>query len=207
MSRFIVWITSTRLWGWFLLKIVPYLRLSMYYTKIRGWKYYRGYQKLEKGHVILTIDKKKLSSFIIGGKFSHAALCVDKGSEFEIAEMTQRHFTKSNFFDICKESDHVVIGKIKSWDPDYINAVVEKCLSFEQAKYDVRFSMDPTNELGIPQLACSELIYHSDFERRSEFNLDDVAGINRPYISPTGIFKSPHFEVVWDSNSEVRYGI
>lgn len=196
--RALLKLTNTKLWYWLLMKVIPYIRFTTYYTSFRGWKYKRGYAKLEPGHILLCIDKNKLTTKLIGGEFTHAALCVGKGedSEYEIAEMTHSDFTRSQFYDIARESTRVIIGKCNKWDAKYIKEVIKKCKSFSDAKYDVHFKM------GVKQLACSELVFHADFEHRLEAKLDDVAGLGIEYISPTGLFKSPHFEIVWDSDDE-----
>jgi hypothetical protein len=196
--RLVLSLMQSRLYSWALLHVIPYIRFTTYYTSLRGWKYQRGYRLLQAGDILLTIDRKKLTTVLIPGEFSHAALCVDKGSEFEIAEMTHSHFTRSTFFDICKESDRVVILRCKTFDYPYIQKVVEKCLSFSEASYDIGF------ELGIQSLYCSELVYQSDFERRIGADLTDLAGLGRPYISPTGLRQADNVEVVWDSDLEVK---
>jgi len=175
----------------------------MYYTALRGWKYQRGYKLLQPGDILLTADKKKLTTLLIPGEFTHAALCVDKGVEFEVTEMTHTDYTKSTFFDLCKEADRVVILRCKDWDAEYTKKVIEKCKSFIDAKYDVDF------ELGINSLYCSELVYQSDFERRLQCDLEDLVGLGRPYISPTGIWKvyseGKNAMLIWDSKNELDY--
>ncbi len=195
---FILWLMQTRFYQWLVLKVLPYIRFTTYYTSLRGWKYIRGYSKLQPGDIILTIDKKKLTTFLIPGEFTHAALCVDKYKEWEISEMTHSHYTKSAFFDICKESDRVLILRCSDWDHDYIKKVIDKCKTFQEAKYDIEFS------LGIKSLYCSELVYQSDFEKRLKVSLDDLAGIGREYISPTGIYNAENIQIIWDSDHEVK---
>lgn len=187
---------QSKLYAWLLLHVVPYIRFTTYYTSMRGWKYHRGYKLLQAGDILLTIDRKKLTTVLIPGEFSHAALCVAKNAEFEVAEMTHSNFTHSSFFDICKESDRVVILRCKTFDEAYTQKVVERCLSFEGAKYDIGF------ELGIQSLYCSELVYQADFERRIGADLTDLVGLGRPYISPTGLRQADNVELVWDSDLE-----
>ncbi len=180
--------------------VIPYIRFTTYYTSLRGAKYHDGYKKLEPGHIILTIDKKKLTSLLIPGDFAHAALCVSKFSDsgnYEIAEMTHTDYTKSYFFDLCKEADRVVIMKCLDWDEEYTKKVTAKCLEFEDAVYDVKF------DFGVKQLYCSELVYQSDFERRLDVNLEDLAGLGRAYISPTGLYKAKNVQLIWDSRFPV----
>lgn len=168
----------------------------MYYTKIRGHQYALGYSKLRPGDIILSVDKKKLTSLLVPGTFTHASFCVYKGPSlafFEVAEMTHNNFTESYFFDICKEADRVVILRCTDFDREYTKKVVEKCLSLSASQYDVEFN------LGIEALYCSELIYQSDFERRLDLNLDDIHSLGTKYISPDGIYKAKNVKVIWDS--------
>jgi hypothetical protein len=197
LRRPILWFMQSRLYSWLLLHVIPYVRFSMYYTKLRGKHYARGYWHLSRGHIILTKDNKKLTSLLIGGEFTHAALCVGKGPSypFEIAEMTHTNFTRSWFFDICKEADRVVILRCKDWDPEYTDLVVSECLTMEDAKYDTAF------ELGVKALYCSELVYQADFKRKLKVNLEDLAGLGRQYISPNGLYHAENVEVVWDSEA------
>lgn len=188
---------QTRFHFWLLKYFIPYIRFTTYYTSLRGWKYFRGYQKLQPGHIILSVDKNKGTTLLIGGEFPHASLCVDKNSEWEVSEMTHLDYTKSTFFDICKEADRVVILRCTDWDEVYIEEVIKRCKSFQNAVYDVEF------KLGVMALYCSELVYQSDYEHRLQVSLEDIAGIGREYISPTGIYKALNVEVVWDSDDEL----
>ncbi len=203
-KRLLVWLMNTESYGWLLKHVIPYIRFTTYYTSLRGAKYTAGYEKLEPGHIILTLDKKKLTSMLIPGDFAHAALCVSNLSvaerpstspgDYEVAEMTHTDYTKSYFFDICKESDRVIILKCTDWDDEYTQKVIAKCQEFEDATYDVKFGF------GVKALYCSELIYQADFEKRLQVNLEDLAGLGREYISPTGLYNAKNVKIVWDSD-------
>jgi hypothetical protein len=198
MKRILVWLMNTDFWVWALKHVVPYIRFTMYYPSLRGAKYHEGYGRLKAGHILLTNDSKKLTSLLIPGEFSHAALCVDSpwdAESYEIAEMTHTNYTKSYFFDLCKEADRVVILECADWDDAYVEEVTAKCREFEGAAYDVKF------ELGVKTLYCSELVYQSDFEHRLQVNLEDLAGLGRKYLSPDGIYKAKNVRVVWDSTT------
>lgn len=183
---------------WAVMKVVPYVRFSTYYTSLRGWRYLRGYKTIENGDIICVIDTKKLTTYLIPGMFSHAALVVEKGAEWEISEMTHRNYTKSTFFDICKEADRVVVLRCNDWDLDYIkNTVIPNARAMDGAKYDVSF------ELGVKMLYCSELVYLSDSERRLKVDLSDLIGLGQPYISPDGLYYAKNVTVVWDSCQEI----
>jgi len=184
------------LYRWILRKIIPYVRFSLYYTSMRGQRYLQGYSVLRPGDIILSRDDWKLSSFLIPGDLAHAALCVgkpDEGASFEVAEMVGTGYRKSEFYDICHESDRVVILRCKDWDDEYVLRVIETCLSFEGADYDINF------DLGIKTLYCSELIVASDPEKRLQVSYDDFIGIGRLYISPVGIYAAKNVDIMWDS--------
>ena len=197
MKKILVWMMNTDTYLWLLKHVIPYIRFTTYYTSLRGAKYQEGYKKLKPGHIILTIDKKKLTSLLIPGTFAHAALCLAKSDSpnvYEVAEMTHTDYTKSYFFDICKEADRVIILECVDWDEEYVQQVIAKCLEFEGAVYDVKFGF------GVKALYCSELVYQSDFERRLNVNLEDLAGLGREYISPDGLYKAKNIKVIWDSD-------
>lgn len=195
-KHFILALMQSRFYAWLLLHVIPYIRLTTYYTSLRGWKYLRGYALLQPGDIILTLDRKKLTALLIPGNFSHAALCVDKGCEWEVSEMTHTNYTKSAFFDICKESDRVVILRCRDWDAEYISNVIAACKSFDHANYDIKF------DFGVQALYCSELVYQSDFEQRLKINLDDIEGLGTQYISPDGLSKAKNCDWIWDSDKE-----
>lgn len=195
--KIVLAIMESRLYYWLLMNVIPFIRFTVYYTSLRGWKYQAGYKLLQPGDYICVIDRKKLTSFLIPGEISHAGLCLAKGVPWEISEMTHHNYTKSTFFDMCKEADRVVICRCPAWDSKYINdVIIPNAKSFEDASYDVGF------ELGVKTLYCSELVYQADSERRLQVSLEDLAGIGRPYISPTGLLKAKNIEIVWDSDKE-----
>ena len=198
MKRLLLWLTKTHIFSWLLLHVVPYVRFTCYYTSFRGWKYQRGYKLLQPGDVLLTNDKWKLTSLLVPGQWTHAALCVDKGSEFEIAEMTHTNFTRSTFFDLCKESTRVAILRCRDWDKDYINRVITQCLSFDGTPYDCSFEND------FKALYCSELVVASDVAGLLKVSHEDVLGLGMPYVSPDDIYQATNVDIIWDSNNETK---
>jgi len=190
---------STSLYKKALKDWIPYIRFTTYYPDFKGQLFYEGYKILRPSDIVLTIDNKKLTSLLIGGEFSHAAFCVSKNEVFEFAEMTHDNYRRSTFFDICKESTRVVILRAKDWSETYKLDVIQKCLSMSNAKYDVEFS------LGIEALYCSELVYHSDYLKTLDFDLSDLVGMGRPYLSPEGIYKCKNLITVWDSEYPQQY--
>ena len=213
--KFLMWMMRRSFFHFIVMRIVPFLRFSLYYSRPSNEKYiswgalaHKGYQKLEPGDIILSLDAKKLLTFIIGKATAdnnpdlypfvpaHAALCVSKNGEFEVAEMTHHNYTKSAWMDVCSEATRVVIIRCKDFDQDYINNVlIPKCLSFKDKKYDVKFIQ------GIDELACSEMVFFSDVEGRLQVNLDPIMGLD-PYISPVGLLNAKNCDVIWDSDLE-----
>lgn len=195
LKLFVLFIMQSRLYEWLITRVIPFVRLSLYYPASSGPKFYQAYKKLRPGDFILTNDSHKLTSLLIPGEWSHAGLCVSLNGVFEVAEMTHNHYEKSTFFKLFHEADRVAILRCPaiSNDPEYLNAVIEKCKSFEGAKYDIHF------DLGVKALYCSELVYQSDFEHRIQLDLSDIVGIKRKYISPDGLFKSKNCVVIYDT--------
>lgn len=192
---------SSPAYKYIITKVMPFARFSVSYSEIRGWKYKRGYDLLKPGHILLSVDRHKLNSIVIPGTFSHAALCVDKGSEWEVSEMTHKHYTKSTFYDICSEADRVVILECSDFDESYIAGMIELCKRWTHIKYDIRF------EPGTKNLYCSELIYEADFERRIRFKGEQAELIRSPifdvFVIPPDDFLAAHnMHVVWDSDAE-----
>lgn len=175
----------------------------MYYTPFRGNKYNEAYSLIQAGDFIVCRDSVKATTLLIGGEWGHAALFMGKvteGARYEVAEMTHHNFTKSDFFDVCKESSDIAIFRCVDFDHEYIREMLNKCKSFQDAKYDVGF------ELGVRALYCSELVYQADFERRLKVNLADIKGLGRQYISPVGLAKATNVVCVYDSRkTQNRY--
>jgi hypothetical protein len=191
--RTILWLMQTHLYAFFVKRVLPYIRFSMYYTKFHGYQYCEVYSLLRLGDIILANDPKRLNDMLTPGEFTHAALVVSKDGKWEISEMTHDDYTKSCLFDVCKESERIVVLRCRDFDEEYIRKVVEKCKSLQDTKYDIEFV------LGIKALYCSELVYVSDFENRLQVSLEDLVGLGRPYISPNGLYAAKNCDVVFDS--------
>lgn len=183
-GKIIMWIMKRKLYFFFLRRVVPFIRFSMSYTKLKGWQYHKLYSILEPGDIIVTIDRKKLTSLLIPGEFSHAAMCVSKDGIWEVSEMTHTDYTKSCFFDICKESDRVVILGLKDATPSEQGGAIAVCKSLQQVKYDMRFL------LGIEALYCSELCLVCWGNEKLKADTSDFAGIGQPYVTPTDLYEA-----------------
>lgn len=204
-NRFLGWLMKTRFYNWLLKEIIPYIRFTTYYpypsnTLFPKWGvlHHIGYALLKPGHIILTVDEKKLTTRLISRftgdeGFSHAAFCVSKDKCFEIAEMTHTDFTKSTWSDVCYEATRVVILACDAFDEAYITEMCKLTPGFVDTPYDNMFKM------GVEALSCAELCYMYDFEHRMDINLEPVLGQD-PYISPMGLFKGKNLQVIWDSD-------
>ena len=189
---------QTNFYAWLVKKVIPYIRFTTYYTSMRGWKYHQIYNAVQPGDIILTTDKKKLTTVLIPGTWAHAAACVSKDGNFEVAEMTHTDYTKSTISDVCYEADRVAILRCTKFDDEYKDKFIEKIRSFDGVPYDDQF------ELGIKALSCSELVWAGDYEQRIGGSLEDIAGLGRPYISPTGLYKAKNVKVVIDTDDLVE---
>jgi hypothetical protein len=122
-------------------------------------------------------------------------LCVAKGCEFEVAEMIHTDYTRSTFFDLCKEASRVAIYRCTAWDKDYVPIVITTCLSLKDKKYGL--------DAGPVFLHCSEMIPESDPEHRLKVSNEDILGLGILYVSPTGLSKATNIRKVWDSRDEI----
>jgi len=188
------WLVKLPWYRHFLMNIIPYIRFSLYYTDMSGVKYNALNKVMQPGDVLLCIDKRKLTTKLIPGEFSHAAMCVSNDGVWETSEMTHHDYAKRCLFDICKESDRVVILR-PQLDKTIIDQAVDKCKSFQQAKYDIEFS------LGVEALYCSELVYESYANNSLEADISDLAGLGKQYISPSGLYAARKLKIIIDSDN------
>lgn len=187
----------------FLRYVFPKLRLTNSYGGIPGSKYSEAYQYLRKGSCVLTVDKYKASA-IVPGIFSHAAPCVDlvknwEPGKYEIGEMTAPGYTKSFFYDVCREATRIVIIDCVDFNEVDRFALCEQIKKYEGSKYDNGFS------LGVKDLYCSELFYQAEILTvgKFKFDLSDLIGLGIPYISPDGLLFAKNAVVIYDSEYEL----
>ena len=209
--KLMLWLMKTQVYWFIVMRIIPYVRFTMYYTSFRGWKYHKGYEKLIPGDIVLAVDTKKGTAAIIsrvtasdGGKdpsraLVHAGQCISKDGHFEIAEMTHHDYTRSCFYDFCKEAERVVIVRCSAYDEKYINdVIIPTTLSeeFQVSKYNAAFDWYSKDNY------CSLLCYRADVEKRMKVDLEDLIGLGMPYISPEGLHDMENGFIVWDSDDE-----
>lgn len=202
-KKFALSLMKSKPYNFFLRYIFPKLRFTTSYGGIPGHKYSEAYSKLKKGSCVLTVDKYKASA-IVPGIFSHAAPCVDlvkdwESGKYEIGEMTAPGYTKSFFYDVCREATRIVIIDCVDFNEVDRYALCEQIKKYEGTKYDNGFS------LGVSDLYCSELFYQAEILTvgKFKFDLSDLVGLGIPYISPDGLLFAKNAIVLYDSEYEL----
>lgn len=195
LKGLVSYLIRTKIWKWLLIKIIPYIR-APYYTSIRGNAYYNGYRYLKAGDILLSIDKKKLTTLLVPGEFTHASFCVGVRpvEDFEIIEADHLGVIKSDFFDICKEADRVVILRCKDWPDDYISQVIINAKQLIGLEYDYKFDLESKNPY------CAEVIYKSDWLKLAK--IKTVEFLKEKYVSPDSYYYGENIERIWDSDNE-----
>lgn len=196
MKLILTWITKTRFFKWIILKFLPHARLSNYYAEITGKQYHEAYKILKPCDLIFTIDKSKIVNHLIKGDWSHVALFRGLDAESEIAEMISQGFTESYFYDVCKSSDDIAIGRLKL-PIEYKNTMLKLVPNFRFTEYDAGL------EFGIDAIYCSEFIYWLDYKRQIKFPTENFTNRTWPYISPDDLFNAENIEIVYDSRRKI----
>lgn len=191
MRRLLLFIMESYIYRIFLRYILPFLRWP---KGIPEEKREIIRQQVMPGDIILTKTKRSLAAQLIPGDWDHALIFTMKDRTHHIAEMIAPGFNEDTLEYVLNDCDQLCILRPKDqWPPVYIIKFLKKALSFKGAKYDQSF------DLGIKSLYCSELIYHADIDKRLKFNLEDLAGLGRPYLSPMGIYNCVDLEKIYVS--------
>lgn len=193
--------SKTKLWKWFVLDFMRITSINHFFVRHSGKEFYHAYNLLRPGDIILTSDSLSLSSFAIPGEWSHAGICVGKGMEWEISEMLTTGYAKSHFYDIFTRAEKIKIIRCFGWSSDYVRKVINNVKSYSAAEYDYTFGINNNKDVAgtdIPFLYCSEMIWEADVARLLNVNLEDVAGLGRPYLSPDGLANSKNVITVWE---------
>lgn len=209
------WLMDTDLWFNLLKYIIPYIRFTTYYPKMKRLVYNTLYSRLQPGDILFQIDDQKLTAKIIGGTWSHVAICVGKGEgKVEVVDMTHEDFRETDFFEFCKEGSRVAIGRINDprWTPEVNQKFIDNVwaekgsiynFSFRsKEKYDPRKHGPTTKDGGkiYKFNYCSQLPMVADQLDIIDANWEDLAGLGVPYISPTGLYKAKNMMIVADSD-------
>jgi hypothetical protein len=189
MRKILLFIMDSFPYQIFLRYILPKLR----WPKGLPWQVkFALIDRVKKGDILLASTKRSLGAKLIPGDWDHAAIYTDRCPEFEIAEMVAHGFNECSLKHFSDDCDSIcVLRPMRSWTPYYIKLFVDKCLSFSGAEYDRKFS------LGVKTLYCSEIVYHSDYQHRLDFNLKDIHALGTKYLSPDGIYKCTNLKVIY----------
>lgn len=189
-TRFLLWLMSTKLYRFFLKYILPQIQ----FFHATGPSYFIKQSLIDKmlpGDVLLTKSSFHLTNLLIGGRFSHAAIVIEKN---KIAEMTAKGFDVVNVSEFSKHCTKISLLRLHPQDNEYSKKMAQYCMNFSDRSYDNKFS------LNVEALYCSELVYQSDYEKRIKYDLTDLIGAGTLYISPDGLYDAvgltPVFEWV-----------
>lgn len=205
-KKFMFWFLETELYLFVAKHIMPFIRFTFYYTRFRKFAFARLYSKLKAGDILVSIDYQKLTSKVIGGLWSHAAICVDKGiGKVEVVEMTRNDFNQTDFHKFCSESERVAILRVD--DPRFdVQRFIQKTWEQKDSKYNYGFfskeKRDPRNKHGQKVHKfnyCSQLVMTADDLDVIQANWDDLAGLGVLYVSPTGLARAKNVVMVDDS--------
>ena len=147
---------------------------------------------IEPGDILLSATTKSLGAQLIPGKWDHAAIYTGKNKDEAVSEMVANGYQEVSLDYFLKDCDHVCLLRARDWTFPYTRLFIDTCLGFKGVQYDRQFT------LGIKALYCSELIYHSDIDKKLVFNLEDLAGLGRPYLSPIGIYNSKSLRKLYE---------
>lgn len=185
MTKIKLWILQSSLWRFFITQVLWRFRFSNGYGKYDGAQFEALRAKLNRGDILFSSDRHKLVSYLIPGEVSHAAIYVNSVC---VIEATHLGVQVTTLFDFCKESDLVIAGRCINFDEDYTESFIANARELIGKPYDASLS------LGTEALYCSELIYQADRQKRIKYNLKDLVGLGRPYISPQGLLESTNIK-------------
>jgi hypothetical protein len=199
-------IVGSHFWSNILEKYIPYIRFTTYYPRFPRFKFQIFYSEVQVGDILLTVDYRKLTSILIPGDWSHAAIVVGKGKGLiEVVEMTHKGFYETDLHKVCSESERVRIKRVV--DPRWgVDKFITNVWKHKGSKYNYAFlakeKLDPRNKNGDkihPTNYCSQLVTQADEDNILDVNWDDLMGLGVPYISPDGLDKGKNLITVYDT--------
>lgn len=165
---------------WGLIYVLPKLRLTNGYGKATSADF-RAIKNLARpGDLIFSLDRSKLSSLLIPGKWEHVAIVASNEVELEIIEAVPIHgVRKIAFYDFLKTADEVMLMRRSAHRQGDEESAVRWAVAFMGMKYDTNF------ERGPEALYCAELV--ADCYTKAKFDWSDLWGIGMQYLSPDGV--------------------
>ena len=151
---------------------------------------------IQVGDCILMKDPYKLSNILIGGQWSHAAICTQYITLLGpiISEMGHAGYQELRLQKALSNSKHVAILRPKGRTVDYAleMAADARWLGLACQGYDFSFSH------GESSLYCSELVALADRLGLYKADPSDLAGLGHEYISPDGLYKAKGAVIVYE---------
>jgi hypothetical protein len=190
--------------------------MTPYYPKFKNLAFQKLYNLLQPGDFIFQVDAQKLTAKVIGGEWAHVAYCVGKGEGIvEVVEMTHENFHQTDFFDVCKSSTRIAIGRVNDprWTTDYSKRFINNLWNEQDSVYNFSFrakeKIDPRRTQPVDKKGrkvykfnyCSQLGTTADSLNIIDCNWEDLAGLGVPYISPTGLYKASNMAIIADSET------
>jgi len=187
-ARFLVWLMSTRFYRFLLKYVIP--EIQFFHAPGPGYFVKENIRLfMLPGDILLSKSNLMLTNLLIGGKYSHAAIVLEKD---KIAEMSANGFDVKNVNDFSKKTTRIALLRYKNTSNNYGEAVAKKAMEIKSADYDYCF--DLSNNL----FYCSELVYYADFENRGMYDLSDLVGVGKPYLSPVGVYEAKGLRIVYE---------
>jgi uncharacterized protein YycO len=188
------WFMSTWLYRFISLHIIPHL--YYWFSPNRPIdEFYDMEDLIAPGDFLVSTSRFKLTHLIIsgiGGYPDHAAIYIGDG---KVIEMVGTGWNKIPLRQFWREATNMAVIRLKKRDKAYASVMIQRALDMEGVEYDLWF------EPSLDFLYCSELCGHCDIENRAEFNLDDLKGLGRKYLSPKGVMYAKGCEIVYDTHS------
>ncbi len=182
---------ETCLWAFVLKHVIRKVRWPGK-TRMTSVKANAVFAALRTGHIIMGIDRKKLSSWWTPGTMAHAALCVNETGGIE--EMVGEGLRRTNADRFSWHYDRVIVAECEDWDADYIaKTILPACRRFEETEYDHAFRP------GAKCLYCFELIEAVDTEHRLQLVYESLLG--RRLVTGDSILKAPNVRVIVDTDN------
>lgn len=196
--------------GWILNLITPFLKwssgkhLPFTHKLITGLDYYQIEYLLQPGDIFLTRIRGELTTLIIPGFFSHAAIYCPEGAgdvnEF-VMEAEGPGVVRTDLVSFLLSKDYVVIRRPRLTEDQRIlaaqYATAQRGLPYD---YNFKFSMS-----GQKAFYCSELVWWSYAQAcalaKVECPFVPVDQLGVATITPDDIYTSNNFNTIYDSRN------
>lgn len=175
------------------------------HKRINGLVFQKIAPQLKPGSVFVTKIRGDLTSFIIPGFWSHAAIFTPTKAQYGefVTEAEGPGVIKTDLITFLTSKDEVMV--LEPYVPDYVKARAAEIAETQLGKpydYDLDFSMSDEKAF-----YCSELVWWSYAQACKEFNVPcpfiPQIELGVETISPDNIANSANFHVVFDSRKQV----